>query len=53
MKNVRQSIGLAFTINRYILQYVLGQITPFSLTHKLMAAEVFLSCIVTVVVPSL
>ena len=35
MKSVSQSIGLAFTINPYILQYVLGQITPVYLIHKL------------------
>ena len=35
MKSVSRSIGMAFTINQYILQYVLGQITPVSFIHKL------------------
>ena len=34
MKSVSRSIGLAFTINPYILQYVLGQITPVSYMAK-------------------
>ena len=33
MKSVSRSIGLAFTFNPYILQCVLGQITPVSLTY--------------------
>ena len=50
MKIVSPSIGFAFTIDPYILRYVLGQITPVSLMHKhnKMAAEVFLSCIVAI-----
>ena len=34
MKSVSRSIGLAFTINSYILQYVLGQIVPVLFIHK-------------------
>ena len=39
MNSVSQCIGLAFTINPYILQYVLRQITPFRHTLGKFAAK--------------